>query len=144
MDKHDFHTGWLFHKGGGTALEGMMGNAFEAVPVTLPHDAAIYERRNPELFMGNCTGYYPYETVHYTKTFQIGNEKKGKAVFIEFEGIYMNTSVYVNNCFVGKHVNGYTGFWLDITPYIHFGSALICLMYSLSDKHFKMRYAYAK
>lgn len=122
MERHSFHTGWVFHKEGGTSLEGMTVRLPEPVPVTLPHDAAILEKRSADVPMGNCTGYYPCETVHYTKTFFLEEKSAGTVVYLEFEGVYMNASVYVNNCFAGKHLNGYTGFWLDITPYVRFGS----------------------
>lgn len=118
MEKHRFHQGWVFSKGGGTALEQIHTVKAAKMPVTLPHDAMILNHRHPDVHLGICVGFFPYETVYYTKTFTV-NEMG--TFYLEFEGIYMNAYVYVNCCLAGKHVNGYTPFILDVSQYINLG-----------------------
>ena len=118
MEKVSFHENWLFCKGAGTALDSLNGKMNDSIPVTLPHDAMILNERQKELPYGNCVGYFPYETVHYTKTFHL---EKANCVYLEFEGVYMNYSVFVNDCLAGQHINGYTPFLLDISPFVRTG-----------------------
>lgn len=70
MKRQQFNNYWKMNKGAGTALESVTAQQQREVPVTLPHDAMILNARQKELPYGNCVGYFPYETVHYTKTFQ--------------------------------------------------------------------------
>ncbi|HSM57536.1 MAG TPA: glycoside hydrolase family 2 TIM barrel-domain containing protein, partial [Candidatus Sulfomarinibacteraceae bacterium] len=37
---------------------------------------------------------------------------------VEFEGVYMNAEVWLNDNFLGRHPYGYTSFHLDLTPYL--------------------------
>ena len=113
MRKRLLHENWVFCKGAGTALDSLKGKKNDSTLVTLPHDAMILNERQKDLPYGNCVGYFPYETVHYTKTFQL---EKANCVYLEFEGVYMNYSVFVNDCLAGQHINGYTPFLLDISP----------------------------
>ena len=119
MKKESFNNGWLCYKGGGTALEKTVNPPEAPVEVTLPHDAMIGEYRDPKICTGNATGYYPYKTVHYIKEFEL-NDVSGSC-FIKFEGVYKNTSVFVNGCLVKQHSNGYTPFNIDISPFVKIG-----------------------
>lgn len=118
LNQNSFNTDWVFHRGAGTALENMAAVKCESVSVTLPHDAMILNRRQRDLTYGNCVGYFPYETVHYTKTFYL---EEVSCAYLKFEGVYMNCSIYINDCLAGQHINGYTPFLLDISPYIRIG-----------------------
>ena len=42
----------------------------------------------------------------------------GKQLFIQFEGVYMNSDVWVNGQHVGNWPYGYTTFEYDITPFM--------------------------
>lgn len=119
MKKESFNNGWLYYKGSGTALEKTVNSPEAPVEVTLPHDAMIGEYRDPKICTGNATGYYPYKTVHYIKDFEL-NDVSGSC-FIKFEGVYKNTSVFVNGCLVKQHSNGYTPFNIDISPFVKIG-----------------------
>ena len=118
MRRNLFNNDWNVCKGAGTALESVTAQKPQEVSVTIPHDAMILNKRQEELPYGNCVGYFPYETVHYTKTFQL---EKANCVYLEFEGVYMNCSVFVNDCLAGQHINGYTPFLLDISPFVRIG-----------------------
>ncbi len=119
MKRENFNSGWLFCHGSGTALERTINGAQTSIPVTLPHDAMIGEVRDPKTPTGNATGYYPAETVHYTKEF-VPEEVSG-AVYLEFEGIYHNAAVYINGCLAAQHPNGYTAFTVDAAPFLKSG-----------------------
>ena len=116
MKRENFNSGWLFCRGSGTALERTINGSQTPVPVTLPHDAMIGEARDPQTPTGNATGYYPAETVHYTKEFEW--DGPSDAAYLEFEGIYHNAAVYINGCLAAQHPNGYTAFTVDISPFL--------------------------
>lgn len=119
MIRESFNSGWMFSRGSGTALERTVNDTQKPVPVSLPHDAMIGEVRDPETLTGNATGYYPAETVHYTKEFEL--EDISGTTFLEFEGIYHNAAVYINGCLAAQHHNGYTAFAVDILPFLKQG-----------------------
>lgn len=47
-------------------------------------------------------------------------DDKDKNVYLEFEGVYQNAFVYVNNSFAGKCPYGYSNFYVDITKYLNY------------------------
>ena len=119
MKRESFNSGWLFCPGSGTALERTINGAQTPIPVTLPHDAMICQERDPQTATGNASGYYPAQTVHYTKEFT-WDDLSGFA-YLEFEGIYQNAAVYINGCLAAQHQNGYTAFTVDISPFLKEG-----------------------
>ena len=119
MKRERFNSDWLFYHGNGTALERTIKGVQMPIPVTLPHDSMIGQKRDPKALTGNATGYYPFETVHYTKEFEWENDTG--ATYLEFEGIYHNAAVYINGCLAVQHQNGYTGFIVDISSFLKLG-----------------------
>lgn len=85
----------------------------------LPHDWSIEGNFNPDNKMGDAGGYLPDGVGVYRKTFILGKEYEGKKVALYFEGVYMNTTVKINDKEVGTHYYGYTSFIFDITNYIN-------------------------
>jgi len=89
--------------------------------LNLPHDWAIegdFDRRNPS---GTGGGALPGGTGWYRKTFTIDSRDKESLFSLEFDGAYMNSSVYVNGQLLGTRPYGYISFSYDITPYINWG-----------------------
>ena len=119
MKRKLFNDGWLFCRGSGTALEHTLMTAETPIAVTLPHDAMLSEKRSPDHPAGNASGYYPYETVYYTKEFE--PEDLSGSTYLEFEGIYKNAAVYLNGCLAAQHTNGYTPLIIDATPFLKAG-----------------------
>ncbi len=57
----------------------------------------------------------------YRKRFDVPSDMENKRVYIHFDGIYRNSTVYLNEYYVGSHKSGYTGFCLDITDFVNIG-----------------------
>ncbi|WP_107821555.1 sugar-binding domain-containing protein [Mangrovibacterium marinum] len=87
----------------------------------LPHDWSIEGQIEAENPTGNDGGYFPAGIGWYRKSFTIPKEWKGQKIGIYFEGVYMNSEVFVNGKSLGVHPYGYSSFDYDLTPYIHFG-----------------------
>lgn len=81
--------------------------------VNLPHDAMITEKRSKDTSDGGH-GYFPGGIYTYIKTFTAPIEWTGKEVSIEFEGVYKNARVFLNESEIGSHAYGYTGFILPL------------------------------
>ncbi len=91
------------------------------VVVDLPHDFSIIQKRDPNTPSGANTGFFPGGIGKYEKTLFVPEDWKGKKVFLEFEGAYMNTTVRFNSQIVTHHPYGYTSFHCDLTPYLIYG-----------------------
>ena len=98
----------------------------------LPHDWAIegdFSQDNPS---GPGGGALPGGVGWYRKQFRIRNlDCRYK---IEFDGIYMNSSVYVNGHLVGTRPYGYISFSYDITDFLVRGSNTIAVRVDNSDQ----------
>lgn len=86
----------------------------------LPHDWAIegtFSEDNPS---GTGGGALPGGIGWYRKTFETPAEMKPEdRVFVDFDGAYMNTSVYINGNLLGTRPYGYASFSYDITDYLN-------------------------
>lgn len=57
----------------------------------------------------------------YRKRFDIPRDCKNKRIYIFFDGVYRNSTVYLNEYFVGAHSGGYDSFYYDITDFVNIG-----------------------
>lgn len=87
----------------------------------LPHDWSIEGQTHPKNPTGNGGGYFPAGIGWYRKTFNVPSEWKGKKVSIYFEGVYMDSEVFVNGKSLGVYPYGYSSFRYDLSPYLDFG-----------------------
>lgn len=109
--KHLFNDGWSFLLTPvGTTREQAEDKKEEFTAVDIPHDWLIYDARH----------LYDDGTGWYRKCFS-WEEDTDKKVFLSFEGIYMDSAVYVNGCKAGEWKYGYSGFTLDVTDYVKKG-----------------------
>ena len=88
-----------------------------------PHDVLVGKPRDGKALNGSGNGFFAEENCHYTKEFWVGEADKDKNVLLEFEGVYQNAFVYINNSFAGQCPYGYGNFYIDATKFIHFGAA---------------------
>ncbi|MFJ7936072.1 sugar-binding domain-containing protein [Sporosarcina sp. NPDC096371] len=86
--------------------------------VQLPHDFSL---SLPYSQAGEAESGYKLGGIGwYRKSFTLGEAMKDKRVVVEFGGVYMNASVYINGHKLGDHPNGYTPFAYDLTDYINY------------------------
>lgn len=84
--------------------------------VHLPHDASIYGPFvEDSLNADRKNGFLPRMKGWYRKELVLDSDFSGKKVFLEFEGIYRDAHVYVNGKHLAYQLNGYQGFFVDIT-----------------------------
>jgi len=87
----------------------------------LPHDWSIEGITNADNPSGNDGGYFPAGIGWYRKTFSAPESWKGKELGIYFEGVYMDAEVFLNGVSLGKRPYGYSSFYYDLTPHLHYG-----------------------
>ena len=85
----------------------------------LPHDWSIYNDFDHDSPAQNEGGQLNGGDAWYRKTFKLDEEDLNKNVRITFDGVYMDSQVYVNGQLVGHFPNGYNQFSYDITDYLH-------------------------
>jgi len=79
-------------------------------PIKLPHDWQIFD---PTDLYESAEGWYRRKLTLQTA--------KGERILLYFEGVYMDTTLYVNGQIAGEWKYGYTSFWFDITEYLKQG-----------------------
>ena len=57
----------------------------------------------------------------YRRAFDLPAVDSGKALWLEFDGVYRNAVVWLNGRCLGRHVSGYGSFMLDISKQANFG-----------------------
>jgi len=116
---------------GGITLESPAGPALtppEASPtyvdskwrtVHLPHDYVVEGTFKKGEDVGH--GSLPKPTAWYRKSFDVPASYKDKAVWIDFDGVYRNSTVYLNGEKLGTESSGYIGFRYDISSKLKYG-----------------------
>lgn len=113
-----FDSSWKFCLGDPQAASQTDFNDSKWHAVNLPHDWSIEHQVDKDAPAGNDGGYYPTGIGWYRKNFVAPASLRGEKVYLYFEGVYMNSSVYVNGKLVGGHPYGYTSFFCDATSAI--------------------------
>jgi beta-galactosidase len=83
--------------------------------VDVPHDWSIEQTPTAGARTTSGTGFFPGGLGWYRKTFTLPRSFIGKRLSVEFDGVYMDSWVFLNGRLLGVHPYGYTGFSLDLT-----------------------------
>ncbi len=117
-----FDHDWRFLLGDPAAAESPSFDAAAWRTLDLPHDWSIEGKIDPQSPMGGSGGFFPAGVGWYRRTFTVPAAWSGKLVSVEFEGIYMNATVWLNGHELGTHPYGYTTFSYDLSPYLKPGA----------------------
>ncbi|MBQ6208551.1 MAG: DUF4982 domain-containing protein [Prevotella sp.] len=130
-----FDEGWLFTLSNDSKMSQADYDDSQWRRLNLPHDWAIegdFSASNPS---GAGGGALPGGIGWYRKHFTLdANESSGR-VFVEFDGVYMNSTVYLNGHELGFRPYGYSSFEYDMTPYINMeGDNVLAVKVDNSDQ----------
>jgi beta-galactosidase len=150
-ERINFDAGWKFHLGDATdphrdfnyAIGNILAKTGDAAntcikmdfddrdwsDVHLPHDWAVglpFEHvHNGDV---DAHGYhavgalFPENSIGwYRKSFTVDRKDSGRRFILQFDGIFRDSKVWVNNCYLGGHFSGYSGSAYDITDFLHYG-----------------------
>lgn len=117
----DFDRGWKFHLGDVKGAEKASANDKAWRSLSLPHDWSIegtFSEKNPATAGG---GALPGGIGWYRKTFTVPLASKGKRTYIDFDGVYQHSDVWVNGHHLGFRPNGYISFRYELTAHLNYG-----------------------
>ncbi len=115
--------GWLFNKGDATGADSATFADSGWRPVNLPHDWSVEGPFDQSAPMTGRGGYLASGIGWYRTHFTLpATVTSGKQVYIEFDGVMGNSTVYINGTQLGNHPYGYVSFRYDMTKSIKLGA----------------------
>ena len=120
-ERINFDKGWRFALADSVQMSALDYNDSKWHTLNVPHDWAIEGDFSASAPSGNSGGALPGGIGWYRKTFTVDNADKGKMMYIDFDGVYMNAKVWINGTLLGQRPYGYSSFRYDLTPYIVYG-----------------------
>jgi beta-galactosidase len=117
-----FNMNWKFFRGDAVGANEIGFNDASWRNLSVPHDWSIELPFNRNSASGGGGGYLEGGIGWYRKSFVLPQNSAGKRITIQFEGVYMNSSVWINGHLLGMRPYGYSSFEYNLTPYIHSGS----------------------
>jgi beta-galactosidase len=126
----NFDSGWKFNLGDVSGAEIAAFNDSQWRTLDLPHDWSIEDlpaasgKKQIGPFTEDSPGKGSTGNVMggigwYRKIFTLDQSTEGKKVQILFDGVYMNSEVWINGQSLGIHPYGYTPFCYDLTPHLN-------------------------
>ena len=118
-EHRSFDRGWLFTLSDSTEMYQPSYSDGHWRRLNLPHDWAIEGDFSPSNPSGAGGGALPGGIGWYRKHFSLSPDEKYDRFTITFDGVYMNSTVYINGHKLGTRPYGYSTFEYDLTPYIY-------------------------
>lgn len=122
-----FNQDWKFYLGDEPEARSAGFNDEKWRTLTLPHDWSIegkFDEKNPAKPEG---GGLPTGVGWYRKSFILPASMQKKDVFIEFDGVYKNSEVWINGHLLGKRPYGYISFHYEMTKHLKPGKNVIAV-----------------
>lgn len=116
----DFDQNWTFNLGDVPDAKNPDFKDASWRKLDLPHDWSIaleFKKENPATVEG---GALPGGIGWYRKTFTIPQKDKGKLIYIDFDGVYQKSDVWINGHHLGYRPNGYISFRYELSPYLNY------------------------
>jgi beta-galactosidase len=124
-----FDASWLYHNGDATGASGTTFADSAWTSLSVPHDWAI-EGTNPPANPFSATAattgrgaWVASGIAWYRKHFTLPQTYSSDKIYVEFDGVMGDSTVYVNGTQIGNHPYGYVSFRYDITASVQFGTA---------------------
>ncbi|MBO0947918.1 beta-galactosidase GalB [Fibrella forsythiae] len=118
----DFNDGWRFLPGDDANAKNPAFPDDTWRTLTLPHDWSIEGQFSEHNLSTTQAGALPTGIGWYRKTFVVPASSKGKNVYIEFDGVYRNSQVWINGTYLGSRPYGYSSFRYDLSKHLKAGA----------------------
>ncbi|AZU64326.1 Ig-like domain-containing protein [Neobacillus mesonae] len=118
----NFNENWRFQRETNGSIAGAQNPGFDDSSwrqLNLPHDWSIELDFNKNSLATHEGGYLDGGIGWYRKTFTIPESMKGKRISLDFDGVYMNSTTYLNGEVLGTYPFGYNAFSYDITDKLY-------------------------
>ena len=110
-----FDAAWKFHLGAADGADKVSFDDSSWTTLDVPHDWSITLPFNQTSLAGAGGGYLDGGLGWYRKSFELPSTSAGKHVFLQFDGVYMDSTVWVNGTQVCARPYGYSSFECDIS-----------------------------
>ena len=120
MDRTAFNDGWNVDQKTNRFAE-RMGMGPEPTAVTLPHDAMIGGERSPN--GSPASAFFLGGVWRYRRTLDVSPDDVDTCILLEFEGVYRDARVFVNDALAAHRPYGYSDFVVPIDPLLRFGES---------------------
>ena len=117
----DFNKAWKFFLGDEKLAYLASYDDSKWRTLDLPHDWSIEGSFSDKYPTTSNQAALPAGIGWYRKTFNLPGSEKDNTIYINFDGIYRNSEVWINGHYLGKRANGYISFRYKLTPYLTFG-----------------------
>ncbi|HKV70260.1 MAG TPA: glycoside hydrolase family 2 TIM barrel-domain containing protein [Gemmatimonadales bacterium] len=119
--------GWRFTLGDPQGAEAAKFDDRQWRKIDVPHDWSIEGTPEQSAPAGGRGGFFPTGIGWYRKAFRMPAGTGGKEVWLEFDGIYQNSDVWINGFHLGKRPYGYSSFSYDVTSHLVSGVNLVAV-----------------
>jgi len=130
----NFGKDWKFQLGDTPGAEAIGFDDSSWRKLNVPHDWSIegeFSEKNPATPGG---GALPGGIGWYRKTFDVSASELKGSVYIDFDGVYQKSEVWINGHSVGKRFYGYSSFRYELTPYLHSGKNVLAVKVDNSEQ----------
>ena len=110
--------GWRFSLGDPAGAEQPKFDDSRWRSLDLPHDWSIEGTPLEDAPGGGRVGYFPMGIGWYRKAFRLPGGTSGREVWLEFDGIYMNSDVWINGVHLGRRPYGYVSLAYNVTQHL--------------------------
>ncbi len=131
----DFNYNWKFNLGDAPQAFSLDFDDANWDLLNLPHDWSIHEGYQKD-GTASSTGFVPGGIGWYRKSFKLPEGDKGKKVSIMFDGVYNNSSVWINGHLLGKRPYGYSSFSYDLTDHLTYGDKENIISVKVNHKNY--------
>ena len=117
-----FDEDWRFVLGDPAGAEAIAFDDGSWTELDVPHDWSIALPYNESSAAGPGGGYLDGGVGWYRKEFTLPAESAGKKVFVQFDGVYMDSTVWLNGQEICRRPYGYSSFECDFSAHAEFGA----------------------
>jgi beta-galactosidase len=110
-----FDLGWRFHLGDVSGAQTTTFDDSSWTALDVPHDWSISLPFNQDSAGKESGGYLDGGLGWYRKTFTLPAASSGQKIFLQFDGVYMDSTLYLNGTQICARPYGYSSFECDIT-----------------------------
>ena len=120
----NINNNWTFYR---------LNKPEEKIKVDLPYDAMLREPRDGRNPGGDRIAFFKGDDYVYEKGISLKITGK-ETIYLEFEGVYHDPKIYINDVLAYERHYGYISFIFDATPYLKNGNNVIKVIAINSDQ----------
>lgn len=123
----NFNKDWVFILEDNRAFADVAADESGFRSLELPHDWSVDYEPDKDEKTGGGGGYGKSGIGWYRKHFTLDAVCPKEKVYLYFEGVYMDSTVYVNGVKAGGHGYGYSSFYVDVTGLVKEGENVVAV-----------------